>query len=160
MGEPAVSVSEAEALSNRRNTPRTKVIKSAKLVFGGSHSVYDCLVLDESASGALVDLGAMIGLPEQLTIQFSNGACYPAERRWAAGTKAGLRFTGGQILTEDMLQRMRKLSDVMQAQGLPAVMQVLRSARFLDNLELRRAAEEAEATYMRLELILGGRIRT
>ncbi len=145
---------------DRRDAPRNKVIKSAKLVFGLSNSVYDCLVLDESSSGALIDLGTMIKLPERLTIQFSSGACYPAELRWAAGTKAGLRFTGGQIITEDVAQRMRRIADVMQAQGLPAAMQVMRSARFLDNLELRRAAEETEATYLRLQLILGGRNRT
>ena len=156
--EPAVSACAAPA--ERRDTARNKVIKSAKLVFGAAHSVYDCLVLDESAGGALIDLGAMIALPERLTIQFNNGAAYPAERRWAAGTKAGLRFTGGQIISDDAAQRMHKIAGILQVQGLPIAMQLLRSARFLDNAELRRAAEEAEAAFIRLERFLTGRIRT
>ena len=53
--------------------------------------------------------------------------------------------------------RMRKMADVLQAQGVVGAVATLRAARFFDHAELRRAAEEAEAAYFRFEAILSGR---
>jgi hypothetical protein len=140
----------------RRRWPRTHVIKSAKLLFD-THRLLDCLVLNESAGGVMVDLGTMVTLPYDMTIQFSNGASFPAQRRWAEGTKAGLAFTGSQIIREDSAQRMRNMAEILQSQGLAATIETLRMARFFDNSALRQAAEEAEAAQSRFKSILLGR---
>ncbi len=143
-------------MAERRSAPRSPVIKSAKLVFGDASVVYDCLVLDESTGGVMVDLGTMIKVPEEVTIRFSGGAAYRAQRCWTAGTRAGLKFDGSQIVTQETALRMKKTAEILEIQGLPAAMQTLRVGRFFDNAELRRAAEEAEAAMARLQTVLGG----
>jgi hypothetical protein len=146
------------ALAERRNSLRLPVIKSAKIITGGevNQSIYNCLVLDESHSGVLVDLGAIFSLPEEMTLHMTGGASYHARRCWAVGTKAGLAFAGPQLLNAEAVEAMARLGRVMQAQGLPATMAALRARRFFECDELRRAAEAAESAYHRLEAVLLG----
>ncbi len=145
-------------LAERRNAMRVPVIKSAKIVTGGEvgQSVYNCLVLDESPSGVLVELGALFTLPEEMTLHMTGGASYRARRCWAVGTKMGLGFVGAQLLSADTVERLAQLGRLMQAQGLPATMAALRAQRFFDSDEVRRAAEAAEAACHRLEAVLIG----
>jgi hypothetical protein len=145
-------------LAERRNAMRVPVIKSAKVITGGevNQSVYNCLVLDESPSGVLVDLGAIFSLPEEVVLHMMGGASYKARRCWAVGTKMGLAFTSQQMLSAEIIEKLAQLGRMMQAQGLPAIMAALRAQRFFDNDEVRRAAEAAEAGYHRLEAVLLG----
>lgn len=146
------------ATNDRRDFPRRPVIKSAKLLLpaGLGYGIYDCLVLDESPKGVLVDLGTPMDLPEEVNLRL-NGATYIARRCWSAGNKAGLAFSGGQILQNEVTARMRNIAQVLHAQGVPAAIHTLRTARFLGHEELRRVAEEAEGAYLRLEALLSGR---
>lgn len=146
------------SLSERRNAMRVPVIKSAKIVTGGevNQGVYNCLVLDESLSGVLVDLGAIFSLPEEMTLLMTGGASYKARRCWAVGTKAGLAFAGPQMLSAETVERLGQLGRMLQAQGLPATMAALRAQYFFESDEVRRAAEAAETAYHQLESMLIG----
>src|ERR1700757_404841 len=88
-----------DVMNDRRRASRIPVIKSAKISIGGDdlYSMYNCLVLDESEHGVLVDLGTAVELPPQVTLEI-NGASYHAKRCWSVGSKAGLEFMGGQII--------------------------------------------------------------
>lgn len=152
-----LALKEPAGSADRRGAPRAPVIRSAKLTLGPGQGVLDCLVLDESPSGLMVDLGALLPLPEEVTVHLQGGATYLARRRWMAGTKAGLEFIGAQIITGETALRMMKLADVLHAQGLRAAVATLRAARYFDQPELRRIADEAEAAYLRLEAMLTGR---
>lgn len=146
------------ALAERRRVLRSPVIKSARLITGGeiNQSVYNCLVLDESPSGALVDLGAVFELPAEMELQMTGGASRRARRCWAVGTRLGLAFIGAQAMSAETAEKMAQLGREMQAQGLPATMVALRARHFFESDELRRAAEAAEAAWHRLEAILLG----
>jgi len=144
--------------AERRQARRNPVIKTAKLIFTAAGTVHNCLVLDESPGGVLVDLGVMIQVPDDVTIQFGNGATFLARRRWTAGTKSGLNFTGAQIISDEVALRMKRVADILRAQGLEAAIATLRAARFFDNIELRRAAEDVEAANARFEAALDGRL--
>lgn len=145
-------------LAERRHTQRLPVIKSAKIITGTgvSQGIYNCLVLDESPTGVLVDLGAIFSLPEEMALQMTGGASYNARRCWAVGTKAGLAFIGPQMLSAETVEKLAQLGRMMQVQGLPATIASLRAQRFLESAEVRRAAEAAEAAYLRLESVLIG----
>lgn len=147
--------SEADA-AERRRARRKPVIKSAKIIINQAGSVINCFVLDESSGGVQVDLGTMLELPDDLTIQFGNGATYLARRCWSAGTRVGLQFTSAQLVSEDTAGRMRKIAELLHDQGLGAAVSTLRAARFFDHAELRHAAEEAEAATLRFEMMLLG----
>jgi hypothetical protein len=138
----------------RRQVSRRPVIRSAKLICGPGEGVFDCLVLDQSAAGVLIDMGTMLELPTELTIHFNSGGAFLARKAWAAGTKAGLNLLGSQVLSEETALRMKQAADLLTMQGLLPVVTTLRSARFLDHGELRRVAEDAEAAFMRLQHFL------
>ena len=143
----------------RRAVSRVPVIKSAKILCGegASQSIYNCLILDESATGVLADLGTLVPLADEATLQMNGGPTYLVRRRWAVGTKAGLEFIGGQIISEETATRMKKIADLLQSQGVPAAVCTLRGARFFEYEELRRAAEDTEAAFRRLEALLNGK---
>jgi hypothetical protein len=147
------------AVAERRNNLRAPVIKSGKIVVGegSSQSVFNCLVLDESPSGVLVDLGTLVILPAEVKVQFSGGATYLARRRWGVGSRVGLEFIGGQIVTTETSERMLKVADVLERQGVVAAVGTLRGARFFDHEELRKVGEALEAAYYRMEAILTGK---
>lgn len=147
---------EAQAmLAERRNTPRVPVIKSGKVVVGGDYSqgVLNCLVLDETALGVLIDLGALFVLPEEMVLHISSGS-YKARRRWAVGTKAGLEFVGTQVVSTEIAAQKTKLLKLLEAQGVRAAMAMLRAQNYFNQPDLRRTAEEVEAAYYRFEAML------
>ena len=120
-------------------------------------SVLNCYVLDESSGGVQVDLGAIVDLPDDLTIQFGTGATYLARRCWdRRNQKSAWEFTSGQLVNEETSTRMRKIAELLHAQGLAAAVRTLRAARFFDHEELRRAATEAEAAMARFVTMLQG----
>jgi hypothetical protein len=142
--------------ADRRKHVREKVLKAAKIIFGGGDSVFNCLVLDESPEGIFVDMGAIVALPPEVTIQYSSGAAFRAARRWCTGSKVGFQFVGAQIISHETARRMQVVAEIMQNHGLPAAMQTLRVAQFFDNMDLRQAAEAAEAATRRLDAVLAG----
>lgn len=155
---PAFKTGEATGsmLAERRNATRIPVIKSAKLVVGDGYSqgIYNCLVLDESIGGALVDLGAVFSLPDEVIFHMMGGATHRARRCWAAGSKVGLEFVGDQIVSAETAQEMVEIAKLIRAQGLPAGIAALRAQRFFGQDTLRQVAEEAENAYHKLEAIL------
>ncbi len=149
---------EAESVE-RRHSARLPVIKSGKIIIGNSMSqgIFNCLVLDESESGVLVDLGMLLDLPEELRLQVGNGGTYLARKRWAVGTKAGLEFLGEPMVSEDVWVQMTKIAVQLKHQGVCAAAGTLRGVQFFDNAALRDAAEAAESAYLRLEALLTNR---
>ena len=158
---PALNTSDTtqSTLSERRTASRIPVIKSAKLIVGEGYSqgIYNCLVLDESLGGVLLDLGAVFSIPDEVTLQLTAGATRRARRCWAVGTKVGLEYIGEQLISSEAAQEMAEIAKLIRAQGLPAGMAAMRAQRFFSHEELRRAAEEAEAAYYRLEAMLRDR---
>lgn len=84
--------------SERRKQERQRVLDSAKLIFGGfSNSIFDCVIVDRSQNGLRVQLGSTHVLPNQLTVEFSNGTRRLARLVWASCAEVGLEFDRGFI---------------------------------------------------------------
>ena len=82
----------------RRKEVRNRVLGSAKLIFGGySKSIFDCVIVDRSQNGVRVQLGSTHILPNELTIEFSNGTRRLARLVWASCAEVGLEFDRGFI---------------------------------------------------------------
>lgn len=142
----------------RRAATRIPVIKSAKLLLGNAYngSVYNCLVLDEAANGVLVDLGSIFVLPEEMVLQMAHGPSYRVRRCWSAGSKFGLEFIGGPLVSAETGTKMASLGRAVWTQAIPFVIAELRSQRFFGRDDVRCVAEEAEAAYRKLEAKLTG----
>jgi DNA-directed RNA polymerase subunit E'/Rpb7 len=90
-------VEEAQkSRGERRKEVRSRVLGSAKLMFGGfSKSIFDCVIVDRSQSGVRVQLGSTHILPNELTVEFSNGTRRLARLVWASCAEVGLEFDRG-----------------------------------------------------------------
>jgi hypothetical protein len=143
-------------LAERRGDARVPVVRSAKLVAGeGFHEgVYNCLVLDESAGGALVDLGAVFLLPEEAELHLAGGAVRRVRRCWTAGSKVGLEFIGEPLVSAEAKREMASIAGLIRERGLPAGLAALRARNFFGMAPLRAAAEAAEAAYGQLTALL------
>jgi len=144
------------SIAERRRAPRTQIIKSARVVFeeGNPDTVFECLVIDESRTGVLVNLGTPIDLPNNLILKITGGAVYLTRRVWFSDTRAGLEFIGDPIISEETGHRMLVIWDILQKNGLSAANQELILADFFGNKGLRQAAIDAEASFKRLNSIL------
>jgi len=142
--------------ANRRKHPRDRVLKAAKVITPGGHSVFNCLVLDESSEGVFVDFGGLMTIPDEVTIQFASGAAFPAVRRWSAGGKCGFEFSGPQIISHETANSMHVIAEILNRHGMQAAFEALRKANFFDNSELRKFAESAHAAHVKLEAALRG----
>jgi hypothetical protein len=138
----------------RRTQIRTKVLKAAKIILNDGHTVFNCLVLDESPEGVFVDLGALVPMPNEVIIRFSSGATFRAVRRWNSGTKFGFQFNGPQIISHETAQRLQTIHEVLVNHGVAAAFEMLRIANFFDNSDLHRIAEAAMAAQWALESAL------
>lgn len=152
----AGSRQESSPWLERRAETRRPVIKSAKLLLGSEYSqgVINCLVLDETANGVLVDLGTVFVLPEEMVLQMANGASRRVRRRWSAGSRFGLEFTGAPVVSKEAGAQMASHGRALWTQALPLVLAELRAQHFFGDDALRQAAAEAEAAYRKLEQTL------
>ena len=93
------SIVRSMLVEERRRSQRQSVVKNARLLAdeGASQGIYDCLVLDESAEGALVDMGSVYSLPESVALQILGGEIRHAIMRWHAGTKIGLEYCAAPL---------------------------------------------------------------
>jgi hypothetical protein len=140
-----------------RRTKRGRVFRSGKIIFGYSDSTIDCLILDESPHGVRVETSVPMTVPEEVKLTIVGGGTYPAIRRWVRGNSIGFEFVGNRINDDLTLAKMHAIKDVLETRGVPMAVHSLRSERFFNNIDLQRAAEEAEAAVARLNALLCGK---
>ncbi len=144
----------AQKTIEHRRTKRRQVLKRAQLVFGFAGSTIDCLIIDETPFGVLLETPLMTNVPDHVKIRFVGGATFDALRRWATGNKMGLEFVGSQLFDEATLRQRRVIDGVLKTQGVNAAVYMLREVRFFESPELQSAAEAAEIAVARLESLL------
>jgi hypothetical protein len=144
--------------AERRGGTRERVIKAAKILFGGA--VVDCVVLDVSERGARVRTGTIVPVPPEVVLRFRSGAAYRARRLWTRGTQIGLEYQAGAPLDAEAGLVALSALEALPPDGLGAAVRILGDAAFLDDVALRRAALEAEAAYAALRDALRRRLDT
>lgn len=83
--------------TERRKQPRQRVLRRARIVYGGGHNVVPCTLLDLSSDGARIKLGDWLGIPERFELRIENGPCRLANIRYRAIDAAGVRFDAETI---------------------------------------------------------------
>lgn len=79
-------------MQERRKVIRSRIVKSAKLIFGAS-SVIDCVVQNLTAAGAGVQISNTGDLPEGLTMTFDGGRTLRSCRIvWRTVNETGVEF--------------------------------------------------------------------
>ena len=144
----------ALAPSEQRRVKRQRVLKMAELVFDPPGTFIDCVVMDESCFGVMLETMEMTQVPERVKIRFIGGPTFSALRRWANGNKIGLEFAGLFPADEATKRQARAVKNVLKEACVHAAVQMLRELDFFENAELRAAAEQAEIAMARLESAL------
>ena len=84
-----------ENAKNQRKTPRRRVLKEGKLIFGQAQLVADCTIDNISEGGAHIRLASSHGLPEEFyLVEACRGVISRAEVAWRTTTGMGLRILG------------------------------------------------------------------
>jgi hypothetical protein len=84
-----------EDAKNQRKSPRRRVLKEGKVIFGQSHAIVDCTIDNMSEGGAHIRLTSSHGLPEEFYLaEACRGVIHRAEVAWRTTTGMGLRILG------------------------------------------------------------------
>ena len=74
-----------------RIAPRHRVLKAAKIAFGGS--AIDCTIRDLSITGAALEVSSQGGIPAQFTLVVpGDGLHLPCNVVWRNGYRIGVAF--------------------------------------------------------------------
>src|ERR1700674_376185 len=81
--------------TNQRRSPRRRVLKEGKVIFGQSHSIVDCAIDNMSEGGAHIRFTSSHGVPQEFYLaEASRGIIHRAEVAWRTTTGMGLRLLG------------------------------------------------------------------
>jgi hypothetical protein len=73
----------------KRTFSRHRVLKAGTIEFGGG--AINCLVRNQSATGAALDVASPVGIPEQFT-SITDGSHHPCHVVWRKEKRIGVAF--------------------------------------------------------------------
>ena len=77
---------------DRREVPRNRALKGAKIVFNGGASVLTYVIRDLSDKGARLKIDTIIGAPDRFSLQIMNQDARPCHVVWQANRELGVVF--------------------------------------------------------------------
>jgi hypothetical protein len=77
----------------RRRQPRTRTLKSARILLNHHHSVIDCTVRNLSPQGARLDVASALGIPDEFDVIFdADHSIRPCRLVWHKEKQLGVEF--------------------------------------------------------------------
>jgi len=83
---------KAKPISERRASLRQQRLHAANIVFNNGTSTIDCIVRDQSATGARLDVASPIGIPEWFDLQINRSGVLPIESSLEVGQTDWVMF--------------------------------------------------------------------
>ena len=81
-------------MENRRS-PRQRVLKSGKIIYGGGSIVIDCTIRNLSATGARLQVPTSVAIPDKFEFaETASGKRRNVTVVWRKGDLMGIRFEG------------------------------------------------------------------
>lgn len=109
---PSPDAKTPQDIKNQRRSPRRRVLKEGKLIFGQGHSVVDCVIDNMSEGGAHIRMISSHGVPQDFyLVEANRGIIHKAEVAWRTTTGIGLRLIGpleDAAAREAMLRKFRR----------------------------------------------------
>lgn len=86
---------ENQRQGDRRQAPRTRVLKKGRIVFNQKRSVIDCTVRNLTSAGAMLIVKSLIGIPDRFDLRVdSDAASHAASVVWKRDNQLGVKFIG------------------------------------------------------------------
>jgi hypothetical protein len=80
-------------VTERRQSPRGRALKGAKIAFNQKSSVMDCTVRNLTEKGALLKFASTVGIPERFDIMLDTERAYrPCKVVWRRDDSLGIEF--------------------------------------------------------------------
>ena len=79
-------------MEERRKTPRSRTLKSGKIVLNLHASVVDCTVRNLTGNGALLLVQSLAGIPESFELVLENQAHRDCRVVWRGDNRLGVEF--------------------------------------------------------------------
>ena len=109
---PAAPPAVAKDPNDRRRVRRRRVLKEGKVIFGKGHSVVDCVIDNESQTGAHVRISSSHGVPQDFYLcEATRGVIHKVEVAWRTTVGLGLKIQGpidDTTTREALLRRFRR----------------------------------------------------
>lgn len=86
------SIEPHDHSGEKRRVHRTRVLKSATVVFNDGNCSMSCQVLDLSPAGARLRPADLQSCPKEFRLKFPNGSVHDCEVKWREGYILGVRF--------------------------------------------------------------------
>ena len=83
-------------MEERRGVARRRTLKGAHIVFNDGRSTITCVVRNLSATGALLRVESVLGVPPDFTLSMDDGTKYRCEMVRRSGTEIGVKFDQGE----------------------------------------------------------------
>jgi hypothetical protein len=78
--------------SDKRRSPRRRVLKRARIIFQHGHCSMGCQILNLSDTGALIVPADIILCPKEFVLKPDVGGARDCEVVWRKGTQVAVRF--------------------------------------------------------------------
>ena len=79
--------------ANRRRAERIRTLKRARIILNNRSSVFDCVVRNISATGAMLQLGGPVGIPSHFELALGRSRHGPTcTVRWRSEVAMGVSF--------------------------------------------------------------------
>lgn len=79
-------------MKEKRRAPHAKALKRARIVFDDGHSTVNCAIGNLSASGALLRVASVVGIPPTFILVGSDGVGHLCHIVWTSATELGVTF--------------------------------------------------------------------
>jgi hypothetical protein len=85
--------SRCGGMDEKRRSPRQRVLKSGKIIYGGGSIVIDCTIRNLSGTGARLQVPTSVAIPDRFEfVEASSGKRWAASVAWRKGDLMGIRF--------------------------------------------------------------------
>ena len=79
-------------MTEKRDSPRTRALKSGRIMFNHGSSSIDCTIRNLSANGAKLLVENALGLPDEFLLMCADDRNYKCTVRWRKLNEMGVSF--------------------------------------------------------------------
>jgi hypothetical protein len=86
-------------MEERRTSTRQRVLRAARIRFGGAADAVDCVVRDISGGGAQIFVLSVNGIPSEFRLEFDETSARDCFVRWRVPSTLGVVFLSPRAAT-------------------------------------------------------------
>lgn len=79
-------------MDEKRKVPRARTLKGARIVFNDGRSTINCIIGNLSATGALLRVVSVVGVPPTFILVGADGVGHLCRIVWKSATELGVTF--------------------------------------------------------------------